>query len=184
MKSLKGQLLVADESLGDPNFARSVVLLFDHGEHGAGGVILNKPTDKTIFDIAPQLFGEPSDWRKIIHLGGPVPGPLAIAHTDESAADMTVADGLFSTIAAAKVLELIKKKVEPSLVIFNYAGWGAGQLESELAEDAWKLWPARPDHIFRHSPKDLWTAVMHEINGQSLAKMVRMKTKPTDPLAN
>lgn len=184
MKFLKGQLLVADESLRDPNFARTVVLLFDHGEHGAGGVILNRPSAKTVADLSEDLFGEKSDWRKIIHFGGPVSGPLAVAHTDEEFADLHIAEGLYGAIEAEKVRELIQKKAEPTRVIYNYAGWGAGQLESELAEDAWKLWPARPDHVFWIGPKDLWTVVMQEINGQELAKLVGLRTPFAGPLAN
>lgn len=184
MKSIKGQLLIAAESLHDPNFARTVVLMFEHTEQGAGGVILNRPTDKTIKEVAPTLFHESSDWNKLIHLGGPVGGPLAIAHTEGEFADMEVCPGVYGTIAAAKVLDLIRKRVEPSLILFNYAGWGAGQLEGELQEEAWKVWPARAEHVFWNVQKDLWTSVMSELNGESLAKLVKVRVRPNDPLAN
>jgi putative transcriptional regulator len=184
MKSIKGHLLVADETLRDPNFARTVVLMFEHTEQGAGGVVLNRPSEKTINEVAEVLIQEHSDWSKIIHVGGPVGGPLAIAHTEEEFADMELLPGVFGAIAAPKVLELIHKKAEPSLVLVNYSGWGAGQLEAELQEEAWKVWPARPEHIFWNYQKDLWTSVMAEIGGDALAKLVKVKVRPPDPLAN
>lgn len=184
MPSLKGQLLVAAESLTDPNFHRSVILMFDHTENGAGGIILNRPTGKTVRELSQALFNEKCDWNKAIHLGGPVVGPLAVAHTLEEYADMEVFTGLYGTLAAPKVLDLIRQKAEPSLVLFNYSGWGAGQLESELLESAWKVWPARLEHVFWTGRRDLWASVQAEINGSNLGKLLGVKHRPADPSAN
>ena len=78
MESLKGHLLVATRGLLDPNFTRTVILILGHGPEGAAGLVLNRPTDKTIGEVAEQVFEEEIDWDKPIHIGGPVPGPLVV----------------------------------------------------------------------------------------------------------
>jgi len=92
MKSLKGHFLVASTSLDDPNFARAVLLIIEHTDEGAAGVILNRPTGATIAEIAEKVFDEPDDWDKPIHLGGPVPGPLMALHDLAHLGDQEVID--------------------------------------------------------------------------------------------
>jgi putative transcriptional regulator len=184
MKSLKGHLLIASHTLLDPNFVKTVVLMFEHTDKGAGGVILNRATDKTIGDIAKQVFEIDSDWQKPIHLGGPVSGPLSAAHTLEDLADLEILPGLYGTFDPAKVIRLIEQSIEPSLFVVNYAGWGPGQLEGELAEDAWKVLPARPEHVFWKENKDLWKAVLSELLGDKISSALRLKIKPRDPRLN
>lgn len=184
MKSLKGHLLVASPALLDPNFHKAVVLMFEHTAKGAAGVVLNRPIEASITDIAEQVFEQPLEWDKPISLGGPVPGPLMVIHRREALADQEIMPGVFSTIEAEKVREILREKTEPSLVVANYAGWGPGQLEAELAEDSWLTTPARTEHVFGADPQGLWDEVMRQIRSDDLAAFLRVPNVPGDPSMN
>src|SRR5437588_7519500 len=87
MQSLKGQLLIASAQLTTPIFARAVILMLDHNDEGAIGVILNLPINTVITDLSGKIFDEDFEWNKPLHLGGPVPGSLTVLHTLEEFAD-------------------------------------------------------------------------------------------------
>ena len=184
MKSLKGHLLVATPTLLDPNFARAVLLMFEHSEEGAAGVILNRPTEATVTNISEQVLEEPFAWEKAIHLGGPVPGPLMILHTIEDLADQDVLPGIYSCVEASKVRQLIRSEAEPSLILANYAGWGPGQLEGEIEQDSWLSLSADPRHVFWDDPRDLWDTVIREIRGNELTRTLGLDGLPPDPSLN
>ena len=184
MTPLKGHLLVATPQLLAPIFARSVILMLDHSEDGAAGVILNHPTEANIAAVAEQVFEEASDWDKPISLGGPVPGPLIVLHTDEDLADQTILPGVFSTVDADKVRDLVRRQIEPSLTVANYAGWSPGQLEGEIATGSWVSLPARTDLVFCTDPDDLWNVVMKEYNGRQLTDLLGIHEVPQDPRSN
>lgn len=184
MTSLKGHLLIATPSLLDPNFVRTVLLIFDHNEQGAAGVVLNRATGATVADIAEEVLQEPFEWDQPIHLGGPVTGPLLALHTDGVLGDQEVMDGIYSTVDAAKLQQLIRGKVEPIRIVANYAGWGPGQLESEIAADSWLSCPARAEHVFAEAGIQLWERVVKEINDSRLAELLGIKERPDDPRLN
>src|SRR5438874_2443173 len=100
MNSLKGHLLIATPSLIDPNFARTVLLMLGHDRDGAMGLVLNRPTEATISDLAGTVFEEGFEWDKPIHLGGPVTGPFMVIHTIEVLADQEVVPGVYHTLEA------------------------------------------------------------------------------------
>ena len=183
-KSLKGHLLLASNRLVDPNFAKAVVLIFDHNDEGAAGVILNRPIEKTIAEIADQVFEVRSDWEKPIHLGGPVPGPLAAAHTIKEMADLEVMPGVYGSLAPDHLRKLIRKHQEPTLFVVNYSGWGPGQLEDELGEEAWHLLPARSEHLFWTKEESLWDTCMAEVSRGVLDEALGIRIKPLDPRVN
>ncbi len=184
MRSLKGHLLLATPELLAPIFSRSVILMLDHSSEGAAGVVINKPTDATVASIAEQVFEEPSEWEKLISLGGPVPGPMIVLHTVEELSDQEIVPGVYSTVDAAKVRDLLRRQVEPSLTLANYSGWSAGQIEGEIAEGSWVTMEARPDLIFWEGEGDLWKVVTKEINGRRLTDMLRIREMPADPRVN
>lgn len=184
MTTLKGHLLVASPDLLDPNFARAVLLMFEHNKQGAAGLILNRPTVATIGDIAEQVFSEPFDWDKPLNIGGPVVGPLTVVHTAEELSDREVMDGLFTTVDAAKVQDLLRRKVEPSLILANYAGWGPGQLEAEIKEGSWLLTPATADLVFGTDDNEAWAAIVREIESRVLPKILGIREVPDDPSLN
>jgi putative transcriptional regulator len=184
MTELKGHLLVASSSLHDPNFVRSVILMLEHTAEGSVGVVLNRPTDKTIEEVAEQVFEEPIPWPKPIHLGGPVPGPLAVLHTTETLSDKEVFPGVYSTMDPDKLRELIRQQTEPSLVVANYAGWGPGQLEAEIDDDAWRFLPARADYVFWAEEGDLWRKISVEYSRAHLRSVLELPEVPEDPSCN
>ena len=182
--SLKGHLLVATPELLAPIFMKSVILMLDHSSEGAAGLILNRLTEATVASISEQVFEQSSDWLQPIRLGGPVPGPLIVIHRHEELADQTILPGVFSTVDADNVRQLMRLKVEPSLTLANYAGWGSGQLESELAEGSWVSLPATADFVFWDERDDLWNAVMKAYRGRSLSTLLNLREIPNDPSLN
>jgi putative transcriptional regulator len=184
MNSLKGHLLIASPSLLAPFFTRTVILMLEHTEEGALGVVLNRPTDTTITDISEQVFGERFEWDKTIYLGGPVPGPLMVLHDDGGLADQEILAGLYSSIDAAKVQEVLRRKADPSLVVANYSGWGPGQLEGEFGVDSWLTLPATVEHIFWDDVTDLWEVVVKAVNTTKLSEFLGIRDVPSDPSLN
>jgi putative transcriptional regulator len=184
MDSLKGHLLIATPQLIAPIFARSVILMIEHSGTGAAGLILNRPTEATVASIADQIFEEPSDWEKAICLGGPVPGPMIVLHALEELSDQEVIPGVFSTVDAAKVTELVRTKPEPALTVANYSGWAPGQLEGEIETGSWVTLPARLELVFWDGAGDLWRAVMKEYNARQLSSFLRLRDVPDDPTVN
>ncbi len=178
--SLRGKLLVASPALLDPNFARSVVLITEHTDDGAMGVVLNRPSETDVDEVAPELApvvdGEP------IFIGGPVqPKALVVlaefADTD-AAAWIVAADVGF--VAAETVGDRLEEAVRRGRVYAGYSGWGAGQLEAELEEDSWIVEAPLPAELFPDDPEALWHDVLARKGGQ-FALIARM---PEDPSLN
>ena len=99
-------------------------------------------------------------------------------------ADQEVIDGVYSSIDAAKIRELVHQKSEPSLILANYAGWGPGQLEGEIDEGSWLSTPAGVEHVFRQEEDDLWEAVVRSLTGSNLADLLGLRVIPPDPNLN
>ncbi len=147
--SLAGKLLVALPVLRDGIFDRTVVLLLNHDAEGAVGVVLNRPTTTHLGDPLPSwepLAAEPA----VVFVGGPVQPELAIAIGRQGDVIDTV--DLDSDPALAQVGSV--------RVFAGYAGWSPGQLEDELAQQAWVVVDARPDDAFRPDADDLWHTVL------------------------
>ena len=162
--SLKGQLLIAAPRLAD-YFHRSVVLVLEHNEEGAMGVVLNRPTDTPVAEAVPdlaELAGEDS----LVHAGGPVNPSTVIALGD--------VDGTTQLLGPEDTeLELSRLRV-----LAGYAGWAPGQLDGELEEEAWITEPAKPGDPFAES--DLWPHVLQRKGGG----YALLATMPPDPSLN
>jgi len=184
MNSLRGHLLIATPQLLAPIFARSVILMLEHNEEGAMGVIVNQPINTTVSDLSGKIFEDGFEWDKPLHLGGPVAGPLMILHTLEDLADQVVIPGLCHTLEAAKVQDIVRRRLEPSLIIANYSGWGPGQLEGEFGWDSWLTLPARSEYVFWSGDKDLWQVVVHQVNARKLSEFLNLREVPADPSMN
>ena len=151
--NLTHHFLIAMPGLEDESFARSVVYLCEHSERGALGLIINKPTDitlKGLFDKVDLSLRREDLTKEPVFQGGPVqtergfvlhePMLMDKGETDESAyaSTMTIPGGLEMT-TSKDVLEALSTGAGPSrvLITLGYSSWGEGQLESELAENAW-----------------------------------------------
>jgi putative transcriptional regulator len=181
VESLKGQLLIASATLLDPNFKQTVVLVAEHGEEGAMGLVLNRPSPAAVSDAVPHLEGLAVDDEPVF-VGGPVEpaAVVVLAEFDEpdEAASIVFADvGFVPADADTSVLGATTRRAR---VFAGYAGWAAGQLESELEEAAWILEPARPDDVFSAAADSLWPSVLRRKGGtfRVLAMM------PADPSLN
>ncbi len=184
MKSLKGHLLIASPTMESSFFSRTVILMLEHNADGAAGVVLNKPTEAKVSDVAETVFSEPFTWDKPLHLGGPVPGPLMVVHQVEEMGDGEVIPGVFHAVEESKVRAVVRGRVEPSLIIVNYSGWGPGQLEGEFGVDSWLTLPASLDHVFWSNDRDLWDVVVKEVNARKLSDFLGLRAVPTDPSLN
>lgn len=142
---LTRHLLIAMPTLDDPNFARGVTLICQHGEDGAMGLTINRPSDWRLGDVMQQIGVEhtpPEIAREVVLSGGPVQGERGfVLHEpggqqwDSSA---RISDQLILT-TSKDVLLAIAAGQGPTryLVMLGYAGWSAGQLEHEIRENAW-----------------------------------------------
>lgn len=180
MENLRGKLLISAGGLFDPNFRHTVLLVTEHGDEGALGIVLNRPAEVTVAEAAPELAGlSLSDER--LHLGGPVQPEAAVvlgqfAHPDFAPALVFETVGLVGEISPGAGLP----EVERAKVFAGYAGWGPGQLERELEESSWIIEPARPEDVFSDRPEDLWANVLRR-KGGAYAMLSMM---PFDPTSN
>ncbi len=174
MDSVRGKLLVASPGLTD-FFRRTVVLVLEHNDDGAVGLVLNRPSETPVDDAVPDLpvlVGP----EEVVHLGGPV-GPESVMllgrfdYPDEAASivldDLGVVDPGLDNPALSAVR-----------VYAGHAGWGPGQLDGELEADAWIVEPAQPEDPFDQG--DLWSDVLDR-KGGGYTLLARM---PEDPSLN
>jgi len=183
MKSLEAHFLVAAPQLADPNFLHTVVLMIQHTEEGALGVVLNRPTTKTVRELWEEVGEAPCNAEGSVHLGGPVPGPIMSVHTNQFFAELEILPGVFFAAKKNNLDELVLQTDDPLRVFLGHAGWGPGQLENEMEEGAWQILPATAETIF-YDGSDLWEKVRREIAGTALKSILNIKHVPDDPSVN
>ena len=181
MSSLKGRLLVATPALFDPNFRRTVVLIGEHGDEGAMGLVLNRPSEVTVGEAVPPLATMAgSDAR--VYVGGPVQpeAVLVLAEFADPSAAATMVVGAVGFASSEGELEDMADVVRRARVFAGYSGWGPGQLEAELEEDSWLVEPAEGVDLFPEPDDDLFGSVLRRKGGtyRVLALM------PEDPSSN
>jgi putative transcriptional regulator len=168
--SIAPSFLVAMPQLRDPNFRRSVVLLVHHDEEGTFGVVLNRPTEITAMGLCATLE---VDWcgapEKGIGWGGPVqPQTGWLLFGDDVAIEARddvkrVGEGVHFA-GSLDVLRRVAQDPPQNLhVLLGYAGWGPGQLESELAEGAWLIAPVSRDVVFGVESSVMWDYVLRSL---------------------
>ena len=183
MESLAGQLLVASPQLADQNFARSLVLLIQHNEEGALGVVVNRPLRKTLQELWREVGSAPCHSRQPVYVGGPVPGPLMSLHTIPMLAEVEPISGVYFAVKKQHLDQLVLAE-EPAYKVFvGHAGWGAGQLESEMHQGAWQTVPATVEHVFS-TDDALWEVVFRQLSHTLLKSMLHVKELPPDPTVN
>jgi putative transcriptional regulator len=161
--NLTNQFLIAMPQLQDPNFHRTVTYVCAHSDEGAMGIVINRPLEIPLGEVLSQMDLEPADPRigaLPVFQGGPVhPDRGFIIFRPLAKWDSTVPVSSHCGIATSRdILEAISqgRGPEKALVALGYAGWGAGQLERELAENAWLSAPADEDVMFSLQPEKRW----------------------------
>ena len=180
---LKHQFLIAMPAMADTNFERSVVYVCDHSDKGALGLVINRPTDLTLgklfdrvdlkLEIAPRMndpvyFGGPVQTERgfVLHVVAPADSPTLYSST------LAISDEI-SLTTSKDVLEAIAGGSGPEkvLVTLGYSGWGAGQLEREILQNAWLTVSAAPQIIFDVPADEKYNAALKllGINSAQLA---------------
>jgi putative transcriptional regulator len=169
-ESVAGKLLVASTILGDPNFFRSVVLVLQHDADGALGLVLNRPTESPVGEHLPLLAPRAVE-PDVVFIGGPVEPEVAIALESASEpAQPTALDGVGIVDVHDSTLPA------PCRVYSGYSGWGAGQLEDELEEEAWMVIDPTAADVFTSDPEGLWASVLKRQGG----RFAMLATYPPD----
>ena len=181
MDSLRGHLLVAGPTLLDPNFHRTVVLVCEHSDEGAMGLVLNRPSPIAADQALPELHEALGDDERL-WVGGPVQTTSVVVladFADTEAGAMLVTDRIGLVLPDAD-LETIPDVVRRARAFLGYAGWGAGQLEAELAGEDWIVAEPVPDDLFTSAPERLWSRVLVRKGGA----FALLATMPPDPSMN
>lgn len=167
--TLAGRVLVSAPHLWDPNFRRTLVFILDHTDEGAMGLVLNQPTELPARGLLADwdpLIAEPP----VVFRGGPVQPESAIG---------------LARMARDEIVGLVDLSEPPGEVtavrIFSgYSGWGAGQLETEMAEDSWLVVDPDPHEVLGSDPGHLWEQVVDRLPGSGRL----LRTMPSNPLLN
>ena len=164
-QSLSNQFLIAMPELEDPNFYRTVTLICQHDENGALGVIINRTVDALSINDVLRQFSLPKPesghlGHQPIYVGGPVHNELGLVlHRGLGDWQSTLkVGGQLGLTSSRDVLEAIAHSGGPDdcLLVLGYAGWGAGQLDLEIQQNAWLTVPADPRIIFEVEVEQRW----------------------------
>lgn len=167
IEPVAGRLVVATPLLVDPNFHRSVVLLLNHDDDGTLGVVLDRPTTIQVDEYLPAWADVVAD-PPVVFMGGPV--------------DPEVGIGVAIRFGSIEVVDLTGDPATdaPVRIFAGYAGWGAGQLEAEIAEEAWFVAESAATDVISDRPDDLWSTVLRRQPG----RMAMFASFPPDPRMN
>jgi len=159
--------LVAVPTLGDPNFNRAVVLMLEHSDAGALGIVINRPGNMKMSDVARTQGVKPRAWLagSTVFMGGPVqPERGFLLHDrDDLGESVRILDGLYVSSSSDSLRELLTTTPNGYRLCLGYAGWGPGQLERELREGAWVHTEAVPHHVLETPAKEAWETVLREM---------------------
>ncbi|MEA2717963.1 MAG: putative transcriptional regulator [Actinomycetota bacterium] len=179
---LRGRLLVATPSVGDPNFAGTVVLMLEHSDDGAMGVVLNRPSE---IDVALHLPG----WTdvvvspSVVFLGGPVSPNAALCLARVESYLHEGWDPLVGQVGTVD-LNLDPDRAVPGVaevrIFAGYAGWAPRQVEAEIADGGWFVVDADPADALSPLPEDLWRDVLRRQKGT----ISLFADYPSDPSMN
>jgi putative transcriptional regulator len=169
--NLTGRLLLATPKLEDPSFRRSVVLMLNHDEDGAMGVVVNRPLE---VEVPGVLFQ-----------GGPVSldsalGLVAVPGDDDEPLGVRRIIGSLGLVDLDTPPEVVVAELSGLRIFAGYAGWGEGQLEDEIAEGAWYVVDGEARDAFTDAPEQLWRTVLRRQGGD----LAMVATFPEDPSLN
>ncbi|HEU0305270.1 MAG TPA: YqgE/AlgH family protein [Gaiellaceae bacterium] len=181
VESLKGKLLFSAPALFDPNFRRTVVLVAEHGEDGAMGIVLNRPSETTVGEAVPDL-ADVAGADSPVFVGGPVQpqAVLVLAEFEEPAQAATVVVGDIGFARADGDLDELARATRRARVFAGYSGWSPGQLEAELEDDSWLVEPVEDVDLLADPEEDLFRSAL-DTKGGSYRILALL---PDDPRAN
>jgi putative transcriptional regulator len=174
-QSLADHFLIAMPSLADPNFARGVTLICQHDEHGAMGLMVNRLSDYTLGEVLRQMdisSDSPTLGRQAVLIGGPVqPDRGFVLHDDPRDFGSTLRFGQsegrpgLAVSTSRDILQEMARGAGPAhtLIALGYAGWTAGQLEEEIAQNAWLTVPADRAIVFDTPLERRWDAAARSL---------------------
>lgn len=178
--SLRDHFLIAMPNLLDPNFYHSVTYICEHSAEGAMGIVINNPLDVGLKDLLQHLEIEvDADFTDhLLMLGGPVDTERGfVMHRPGGHWDASLRVSMDVTITTSRdILHALAHHEGPAsaFVALGYAGWGAGQLEQELLDNAWLSVPAQAHVIFDTPVEQRWHAAaallgidIHQISGEA-----------------
>jgi putative transcriptional regulator len=180
MDSLQGHFLIASPRLVDPNFARTVVLMVQHNEEGALGLVINRPLDTSVEDICEKVLETPCSAEGVLFQGGPCEGPLMVVHTHDSRSDIEVKAGVHFSTERESIEWLLRYNEAPIKYFVGYSGWAAGQLENEMEVGSWLTVSADAEQIFTDGT-DLYSKLLATA---TLGKWIDPERIPDDPTLN
>lgn len=183
MNDLTGRFLIASPGLIDPNFRQSVVLMIQDTDEGSIGLILNRPSDRSVKNLWETIFHSSNAAEQPINLGGPVFGPLMVLHTRRELADLEVCEGLYFSTQKNYIERIVDGDVQPYKLFLGHSGWGEGQLQSEIDEGAWFHLPALRDVVFEDET-ELWQRLLQHAGKLALERVLKTDRLPDDPSVN
>ncbi|MCU0700173.1 MAG: YqgE/AlgH family protein [Myxococcaceae bacterium] len=164
MKALAPGFLIAMPQMLDPNFARTVVLMLEHNDEGAMGLVINRTAELTFSDLGRSQKLEIAPGRELdpIFVGGPVePYRGFVLHDDESVEERApLLPGLFLSVTTDALEPLLKSPSIRLRFCLGYAGWGPGQLEKEIEQGSWLFTEARREVVLLGEPEHVWSEVI------------------------
>jgi putative transcriptional regulator len=181
---LTGRLLLATPTLRDPTFRRTVVLVLNHDDDGALGVVVNRPLQVEVAAVLP-------DWQPyltapaVLFQGGPVSldsalGLVAVPGDDDEPLGVRRIIGSLGLVDLDTPPEVVVAELSGLRIFAGYAGWSEGQLESEISEGAWYVVDGEARDAFSDAPEDLWRTVLRRQGGD----LAMVATYPEDPSLN
>lgn len=191
-ESLRGHFLIAAKHLRDSNFFKAVVLMLEHNEDGAMGVVINHPMDVSVSSALSKHF-EMSRAGQSLLAGGPVEeNALLILHNslDYDQEHDPVVPGVFVGTSPDVFQKVVASSLEDEneddedgfqfRIYAGYSGWGAGQLEYEMNRGDWFTIPASADYVFAHEPYDVWDDALADFHHRNRL----FPGQPSDPELN
>lgn len=183
IKPKTGRLLISEPFMIDPNFKRSVVLLTEHNQEGTVGYILNQASNLLLKDVMADLWEADNQ----VYFGGPVASDtLHFIHRcyDKLQSGEEIGEGIYwgGNYETLKILINSNAIDEKDIKFFmGYSGWGEGQLEKEIKQNAWMVSNiSHPDIIFTYDEEQLWRDVVVNLG----PKYAHISNFPTDPSLN
>ena len=176
--SLAPRLLLSMPQLNDPNFKQTVVLLCEHGEEGAFGLVLNRQTDTPASSVVRLTPPVEVDNGLQLWIGGPVEperGWILMGDQLADAEAVQVCDGLYLSTSPDLLRQLLMNPPQGrTRLLTGYAGWGAGQLDAELSASAWLIADVQLDLIFETQATQMWETAIRRLGAEpSMLQMGR-----------